>query len=49
MTEMMKEIKTLIVENNEKNLLIGGDFNARIGNDGTITCGGEGGAIDEIR
>lgn len=32
----MKEIKVLITEDNEENLLIGGDFNARIGNKKTI-------------
>lgn len=31
-TEIIKEIKTLIAEDNEENLLIGGDFNARTGN-----------------
>lgn len=32
----MEEIKDLIFENNKGNLLIGGDFNARIGDEGTI-------------
>jgi len=37
--EIMKEIKDSIPEDKEKNLLIGGDFNARIGNKETIIWG----------
>lgn len=36
MTDIVKEIKALIAEDNKENFLIGGDFNARVGNEGTI-------------
>jgi len=35
----MKEIKGSILEDKEENLLTGGDFNARIGNEWTIIWG----------
>ena len=34
--EIMKEIRTLVAKDNEENLSTGKDFNARIGNTGTI-------------
>lgn len=38
-TEILKEIKKLIPEDNERNLLIGENFNARIGTKGQLFGG----------
>lgn len=40
-SEIMKEIKDLIPEEKEQNLIIEGDFNARIGREGTIIWGND--------
>lgn len=39
MTDIVKEFKALIAEDNKETFLIGGDFNARVGNEGTIIQG----------